>query len=69
MTREKRDRIEEISKAINDLRCELLAIRSEEIKQLSSIKGKVKYESSREYIKELRLVADLLSDGIRELGY
>ena len=69
MTREKRDRIEEISKAINELRCELLAIRSEEIKQLFSIKGKAKYESSREYIKELRLVADLLSDGIRELGY
>ncbi len=69
MTRKKRDRIEEISKAINDFRCELLAIRSEEVKQLFSVKGKAKYESSCEYIKELRKAADLLSDGIRELGY
>lgn len=69
MTRERRDRIEEIVKDIKKLRNELLNMRSAEIRELPSITDRGKYSSSREHIKEIGKATVLFSDGIRELGY
>ena len=69
MTRERRDRIEEIAKAITELRVELNSMRLDEIRELSTITEKGRYASSREHITEIKKATDLLSDGIRELGY
>ena len=69
MTRKRRDRIEEIAKAIAGFRSELLSMRLDEIRELSTITEKGRYASSREYITEIKKATDLLSDSIMELGY
>lgn len=69
MTRERRDRIEEIAKDIKKLRNELLNMRSDEIRELPSITDRSRYSSSREHIKVIGKATVLFSDGIRELGY
>ena len=69
MTRERRDRIEEIAKAIAGFRSELLGMRLDEIHELSTITDYPRYESSCEHITEIRKSTDLFSDGLCELGY
>ena len=69
MTKERRDRMVEISKTIAGLRHELLTMRLDEIRELPSISEKAKYASSREHITEIKKATDLLADGLCELGY
>lgn len=69
MTRERRDRIEEIANEVARLRSELLGMRLEEIHELPLICEKFRYESSREHIVEIRKATDLFSQGLCELGY
>ncbi len=69
MTRERRDRIEEIVEAIADLRNELLTMRSAEIRELPTLTGTGKIRSSCEHITEIRKATDLFADGLCELGY
>ena len=69
MTRERRDRIAEISKTIADLRNELLTMRLNEIRELPSISEKAKYASSREHITEIKKATALFADGLCELVY
>ena len=69
MTRERRDRIEEIAKAIAGFRSELLGMRLDEIHELSTVTDYPKYESSCEHIVEIRKATDLFADGLCELGY
>ena len=69
MTRERRDRIEDIAEAIADLRNELLTMRSAEILELPTLTGTGKIRSSCEHITELIKATDLFADGLCELGY
>lgn len=69
MTRERRDRIEEIAKAIAGFRSELIGMRLDEIHELPLISEKAKYESSCEHITEIGKATDLFADGLCELGY
>ncbi len=69
MTRERRDRIEEIAIAIAGFSAELLTMRLDEIRELSTITEKGRYASSREHIVEIRKATDLFTDGLCELGY
>ncbi len=69
MTKARRDRIEEIAKAIAGFRSELLGMRLDEIHELSTVTDYPKYESSCEHIAEIRKATDLFADGLCELGY
>ena len=69
MTRERRDRIEEIAIAVAGFRDELLSMRLDEIHELPLISEKAKYESSCEHIAEIRKATDLFANGLCELGY
>ncbi len=69
MTRERRDRIEEIAKAIVDLRNELITMRLDEIRELPTLTGTGKVRSSCEHITEIGKATDLFTDGLCELGY
>ena len=69
MTRERRDRIEEIAMTIADLRNELLTMRSAEIRELPTLTGIGKTMSSCEHITEIGKATDLFADGLCELGY
>ena len=69
MTRERRDRIEEIAKAIAGFRAELLSMRLDEIHELSTVTDYPKYESSCEHIAEIRKATEYFYNGLCELGY
>ncbi len=70
MTRERRDRIEEIAKAIAGFRSELLSMRLDEIHELPLITDDMfRRQSSCEHITEIRKATDLFADGLCELGY
>ncbi len=69
MTRERRDRIEEIAITVAGFSAELLSMRLDEIHELPLISGKTKYASSCEHITEIRKATDLFYDGLCELGY
>lgn len=69
MTIKRRDRIEEIAKAIAGFRAELLSHRLDEIHELSTVTDYPRYESSCEHITEIRKATDLFADGLCELGY
>ena len=70
MTRERRDRIEEIAKTIAGFRSELLSMRLDEIHELPSITDDMfRRQSSCEHITEIRKATDLFADGLCELGY
>ena len=69
MTRERRDRIEEISNTIVELRNELLELRHAEISELPTLTGTGRIRSSREHIEEIEKATELFREGIVELGY
>ncbi len=70
MTRERRDRIDGIAKAIYELRNELLTMRLDEIHELPLITDDMfRRQSSCEHITEIRKATDLFADGLCELGY
>ena len=69
MTRERRDRIEEIAIAVAGFRAELLSMRIDEIHELSTVTDYPRYESSCEHITEIRKATEFFHDGLRELGY
>jgi len=70
MTRERRDRIEEIAEAIAGFRSELLSMRLDEIHELPSITDDMfRRQFSREHIYEIKKATDLFAEGLSELGY
>ena len=70
MTKERRDRIVEISMTIADLRSELLTMRLDEIHEFQSITDDMfRRQSSYEHIIEIKKATDLFAEGLSELGY
>ena len=70
MTKERRERLNRIADAMYDLRCELVSIRLDEIRELPLITDDMrKRQSSREHINEIGKATDLFAEGLSELGY
>lgn len=70
MTKERRERLNRIADTMYTLRCELVSIRLDEIRELPTIIDDMRRrQSSMEHINEIGKAIALFAEGLSELGY